>query len=140
MANNIDLNRGVERRTHQSGTAVFMYLDTPGVYLNAFGTEVAESMAGEAGFPIEKYRKERLKQERLQAAKSAIEAEFATMGGGVREVSKERNGFLLVHLGSGRYNIEDPDGNVLNAGGPIDKTAASRVFDQLAGPEKEPAA
>lgn len=109
----IDYDRGVIINNHQaSGMDVFMYVDTPGVYLNAHGTEVKESLAQEAGFPVERYARERLRRERMTKAMQAIDAELASIGT-VREVIAENKGFKAVHIGLGRHRVEDPDGGML---------------------------
>src|SRR5690554_3858011 len=54
----IDLDRGVLIRKHETtGTTIYMYFDTPGVYLNAHGGKVSEALAKQAGFDVDLYGK-----------------------------------------------------------------------------------
>lgn len=114
MPNNISYKRGVFIKTEAlSGIDVFMYVDTPGVYLNAYGTEVSEELAKQAGFDVEKYGKEKLKRERMAAAMTAIEQELQLADEQEHKVVAEKGGFKVKDLGLGRAIVEDPDGNKL---------------------------
>lgn len=118
MANRkIDYDRGVIISQHkQTGMDIFMYVDTPGVYLNAFGTPVADKLAKEAGYDVEKFGKERVKRERMKAATDAIEQELAIVNDqGVKTVVEETEGFKIIDIGLGRHFVEDPDGNKLTS-------------------------
>lgn len=126
----IDYNRGVIKRTHPlNGVAIYMYVDTPGDYLNAFGTTVADKLAKEAGFDVDVLSKQKLKRERLAQAREAIEREIDTSDV-TREMIVERNGFSVTHIGLGRYVVEDPDGTVMNPT-PLSKQIALKLFDDL---------
>lgn len=106
-------DRGVMKRSHPLGMDVLMYLDLPGEYMTAHGTPVGEDFAAQAGFPIEILRKEKVKRERMAAAKIAIEQELELQAQ-VREIVSETNGFKIIAVGLGRHQVEDPDGNTLN--------------------------
>lgn len=126
----IDYNRGVLINVHQAtGMDVYMYVDTPGVYLNGHGKPVAEAMAKEAGYPTEEYAKRRQRQERLAAAKEKIEQEFA-LEVGIHKVVREKLGFKLVDIGLERFNVEDPEGVVLHKS-PLNKAVAEKLLDHL---------
>lgn len=127
----IDYNRGVMIMTHNaSGMNVYMYLDTPGDYLNAFEGPVSEQLAKEAGYDVEKYGKEKIKRIRMAQAKEAIEAELNNADV-TNEVVREKNGFKVVDIGLGRHKVEDPDGNTLTAVY-LPKEQAFFLLDQLA--------
>lgn len=113
----IDYDRGVIISQHKaSGMDVFMYVDTPGVYLNAFGAPVSDQLAKEAGYDVEKFGKDKLKRERMAKAMTAIEAELAIADEvGKKNVVEEKGGFKIVDMGVGRHYVEDPDGNRLNS-------------------------
>ena len=126
----IDYDRGVIKRTHPlNGVAIYMYRDTPGDYLNAFGTPVSEKIAKEAGFDVALLAKHKLKRERLAQAREAIEREIDT-GELTKEIVRQRSGFSLTHIGLGRYIVEDPDGTVLTPE-PQSKQIAEKLFDEL---------
>lgn len=129
----IDLNRGVEVRKHKaSGMSVYMYRDTPGVYLNAFAKEVPEKLAAEAGFPIKEYAKRRTAKERLANAMDAIEAELAITGE-TRKILASRGGYEVLAVGLGRARILDDDGNSLTEE-PMAEDYALKLLTELAGP------
>jgi len=131
MARIIDYNRGVLINSHPTlGMDVFMYVDTPGVYLTAHGTAVSEELAHQAGYPVEQYRKERQKRDRMNAAKVAIEKELEVAV--EDKVLKERDGFKVMNLGLGRYDVVDPDGNVLHPGQHLPEATALKLLDQMA--------
>lgn len=126
----IDYDRGVTKKLHPTGVAVYMYADEPGVYRNAFGTIVSDELAEQAGYDLKQLGKLRLKRERMAAAMEAINAELES-GEIERIVVEERDGFQLVDIGYDRFNVEDPDGNVLNPV-PLTKVQAKPLFDKLA--------
>ena len=131
MPNNIDYDRGVIKRTHSSGAEIFMYKDDPGVFLNAFGTEVDEAMAREAGMNVDKYGLARKKKARMTEAMQLIDAEFSSDVNTVREVIQKRGGFTLVAIGHGRHILEDPDGNNLTPN-PLTLEEGELLFDKMA--------
>lgn len=114
MAHRIDLNRGVTMRYTSEGVEVFMYKDTPGVFLNAFGTEVSRDLAAKAGFPVDLLINERRKRERMAEAGRVIEEQF-NMSRVERKVVAERAGWKVVSLGLGRHQVLDPEGSPVNA-------------------------
>lgn len=126
----MDADRGYAMRVIDgSGVQVYMYLDEPGIFRNAFGQEVDESLARLAGFDVDRLLKERAKRERLKAAFEQIEAEMAE-GEAKQEVALERSGYTLIDLGLGRFQIKDPEGGLLTAM-PVPEEVARRLFDQL---------
>ena len=127
---NIDLNRGVTiRRQPTTGVQVFMYKDTPGVFLNAHGTEVDPELAKSAGFNTEALLKDKLKRERMAVAMSTIEEEFSS-GPAMRETVREADGFKLIAVGLGRHKVLDPDGEELHDK-PLTLEEANLLLDQL---------
>lgn len=133
----IDYDRGVSiREDPKTGVQVFMYKDTPGVYLDVFGHEVSEELAKAASFDVENLSKARQRRERMAAAMAAIAADLP-MDTDLKTV-KERDGFKIVEYGMGRHRVEDPDGNTLNTI-PLPKEQAFLLLDNLA-PEPKPAA
>lgn len=134
----IDYDRGVIIKIHQtSGMDVFMYVDTPGVFLNAFGTEIDPSIAKEAGYDVDRLLREKVKRERMAQAAKLIEQELALEEKeGVREVVAERQGFKVIDLGLGRHYVEDPEGNQLTAQ-PLPLEQAKLLLSKLT-PDKEP--
>lgn len=133
---NIDYNRGVTKKIHpKNHIAVFMYKDSPGVFLNAFGTEVDNSLAGECGFDVDKLCKEKLKRERIQQVTAMVEAEM-NQESPSRSIAEEIEGFKVIHIGMERYIVEDPDGNKLTTM-PLPLDTASKLLRQL-NPTFEP--
>ncbi len=135
MALNIDLDRGVWHKRTSSGIDVFMYIDTPGVFLNAYGTVVDDALASTAGFDVERLSTAKRRRETMDAAMRSIEDQYGSEQ--VREVNMERNGYKLVHIGLNRFNIEAPDGAKLNPR-PLTDVEAMSIFDQLVPPEHVP--
>ena len=134
---NIDLNRGVTKRIHVSGVAVYMYKDDPGKYLNAFGSEVEDELAKAAGFDVDTLGAARRKKERVAQAMSVIESEFA-QDEGTEVVVAESQGFTVVSVGLGRHNLFDPESNKLNSN-PLTEEEALRLLEQMVpkSPEQE---
>lgn len=126
----IDYNRGVMKRHHQTGVEVYMYLDTPGVYLNAFEMPVSEKLAKEAGYDVEKLGKDKLRRERMATAAALIEQELADENDMERKVEVEVNGLRLVNIGKDRFVVEDPDGARLTPV-PLTHAMAQGVFEAM---------
>ena len=112
---NVDYDRGVLIMLDPvSGMDVFMYVDSPGVYLTAHSKPVPEEIAKRAGYDVEKLAKDRLKGERKAQALRAIEEEMADEKD-MREdvVCEDASGFKVITTGMGRHHVIDPDGNQL---------------------------
>jgi hypothetical protein len=137
MANNkIDYDLGVIINIHKNtGMDVFMYVDEPGVYLNAHGDKVAQEIAAEAGYDVEKYSKARVKMDRKKQALAMIDAELADEKDVVEVALAERNGYKVVSTGLGRHHVVDPDGNRLTTF-PVSLDIAQKLFDGMAGEAK----
>lgn len=125
----IDLDRGVIIRNHSSGMQVYMYADTPGVFLNANEIEVGNQIAHEAGYDVPALARARQKREAMAAALAAVEAEFDDGSAGA--VLEERNGYRLVARGAGLFQIEDTEGSILTPR-PLSEQEACSVFNKLA--------
>lgn len=136
MAFNIDYDRGVHKRTHNStGINVYMYVDDPGVYLNEHGAVIDERFAREAGFPVDEQIKQRDLKKRLKAAHDAIMKEMQ-MAAEEKVVVEEKNGFQILDIGLGRHNILSPDGDVLTDH-PLPLEEAKKVLNMIAPDEQK---
>lgn len=110
----LDLNRGVMTKFHpQNGMRISKYIDTPGSYYTDTAEPVAPELARQAGFDVEKDMREKLKQERLAAAKRAIEAELREEEDAIAEALSGKSGFDVRHLGGGQYALFGKDGKKL---------------------------
>lgn len=112
----IDLNRGVIICIHPTGMRVNMYVDDPGVYLTIHGGTISEEIAKQAGFPVEKHAKQRIKLQRLADAKARItrDMEAEDLERDEVEVVSEVGGYRIVHIGLGRHQVQDADGSPLH--------------------------
>lgn len=134
MSKEIDYRRGVRKRVHPaSGVEIFMYKDQPGVFLNAFGKEVGEDIAHQAGYNVDKLKRAKLRQERMELARQTIEEELEASTD-ERRVVYEVGDYVLVDVGEGRTYIEDVDGNRY-VGTPMPFEQAKTVVDSMAGKE-----
>ncbi len=118
MARRIDVDRGVMiRKDHKFGIEVFMYKDTPGVFLDAHGKEVSAALAKRAGYDIERLITERKIAEAKKKAFADIEAQFRQEGAahGPTVVKETDSGYKLVDLGMNRHNVVSPDGAKMNS-------------------------
>jgi hypothetical protein len=130
LSGNIDLDRGVTLRITGDGVEVYMYKDTPGVYLNAYGTQVSEQLALRAGFDVERLAKARKRREMMKKAALMIDEELDQDDVRTKKVIVERNGFTVTSIGLGRHIIEDPDGLKITER-PLTKEEAVALFDEL---------
>jgi len=142
---NIDLNRGVTMKMHPaSGVRIYMYKDAPGVFLNAHGHEVADTLASQCGFQIKELKKQREKREALAQAATEIEAQFASeqANQNAGKVIKEKNGYKIVKYIFGRCWVYGPDGEKMHDK-PQTQQEARHLFKVLCEsptPDGEPAA
>ncbi len=129
----IDLNRGVTVKLDPTtGARVYMYKDTPGVFLNSHGHTVADTLAARCGFLIKELKKLRDKREAMSRAAAEIEAEFesekATSGTGQEKVIKEsEDGYKIVQYAFGRCWVFGPDGDKMHDK-PLTKQEAMHLF------------
>lgn len=131
----VDYDRGALIKTHPgTGMDVFMYVDTPGEYLTAHLKSVPDVIAKEAGYDVDHLAKERLRRSRKAQASAIIDKELSDDANTEEECVDVRNDFRLVSIGMGRYNVKDPDSNLLNAH-PLPKESAVRLFNAMAGDE-----
>ena len=139
MSDGIDVNRGVMIKKHPSMGLVYMYMDTPGVFLNAFGKEVPEAVAKGASFDVETLGKERLKRERMREAMTAIELELELANSAEEEnVLETRGGYRVVKLALGNAYVYDDENNKLTPIA-IPQEEAKLLLDHLVPEEKEKA-
>lgn len=130
MPVNIDVVRGVSMRKHSAtGIAVYMYIDTPGVYLNMFGQPVSEKIAAEAGFNTARDGKLREKSRLMDEYMRKVEAQLE-METGTQSVLAERGGYKVVSNGQGYARIMGEDGESLNPM-PIPEDQALALLDEL---------
>lgn len=131
----IDYDQGVYINVHPAtGMDVFMYVQKPGYYYNAFGTEVAEQLARESGFDVDTHLRARRKNEMMSDAMQKIEAELEQNNrelGKEEVVVEERGGFKIIDIGLGRHQLKSPDGDILTPI-PIPLEQAKAVFEQIA--------
>lgn len=139
MPKNIDVDRGVTIKMHEKyGMYIYMYKDTPGVYLDTFGKEVPAELAKEAGYDINKLGKSRQYMEKLNVAKAAIAAELEQPAEDApKKVVKERDGIRVVDMGRGRFLVETDEGPLTDV--PLAEDTAMGLLDTLA-PEAPKAA
>ena len=135
----IDYNRGVMKKVDQkTGIEVFMYLDMPGVYYNAFEKKVPEDTAKGADFDVAKYGKMKRQRELMAKAMNAINEQLGMEEYAEKpQVIEERNGFKIVHIGLGRHVIEDPEGGKIIER-PLTLEEAKVALDKLVLPEPQP--
>ncbi len=137
MSDGIDVNRGVMIQRHPSMGLVYMYIDTPGVFLNTFGKEIPEKIAAQAAFDVETLGKERIKRERMSEAMTAIEIELELAITAEEEnVIWERGGYRVVKLALGNAYVFDDENNKLTPI-PIPLEEAKLLLDHLVPEEKE---
>lgn len=125
----IDLNRGVTIKPGPGGLLVYMYKDTPGAYINAYGNEVPEAIAAEAGYDTDTLGKLRLKRERIASAAAQIEAELAIEAD--EKTVEERDGYKIIDYGLGRHKLLDPEGNRLTLK-PLPLEMVQKMLDTFA--------
>lgn len=134
----IDYDRGVIFCNHpQYGMDIYMYVDNPGEYITAHGMAVSEKMAKEAGFDTVKFGKLREKRRLMAIATAKIEADLQSPDI-VRDVVKEAKGLAVVHIGHGRFQVEDADHNKLHDGF-LPEEVAVKLLDDLAEKIEAPA-
>lgn len=139
MPKHISYNRGVRKRHNvKLGIDVFMYKDEPGVYRNAFGDEINEAVAKAAGFPVERLRKLRIRNERMAKAMAEIEADLdLDEDVAERKVVSEKGKYKLVSLGMGRHILEDPDGNTITKKH-LTREEGDKLLNAMAEPTPRP--
>jgi hypothetical protein len=110
----LDLNRGVMTKFHpQNGMKISQYIDSPGVYYTDTAEPVPPELARQAGFNVEKDMRNKLKNERLAAAKRQIEAEMRQEEDAIAEALSGKSGFDVRHIGGGQYALFGKDGKKL---------------------------
>lgn len=131
----IDGDRGVTiRKDRKTGVEIFMYKDTPGVFLNAYGVEVSPKLAKIAGFPVEELLVQRKKREAVDSAMAKIEAKFAS-GAGEVKVVREKDGYKVVDHGLGRFSVRGPDDTKMHdARKYLTAAEADMLFKEFVGP------
>lgn len=126
---------GLTRRFGIGGISVNMLNDNPGVWYDDNGRELSAEVAAAAGYDTEKLLKERDRLMALSVAQREIDRQFEVER--ERKVIKFRGGYRVVDLGLGNYNVEDMEGFVFNAQGPLSEQVAMTLFDKLAPPKEK---
>ena len=131
MPDAIDLNRGVTIKTDPStGARVVMYKDQPGVFLNAHGAPVADTLAARCGFPVKDLVRERRKREAMTRATAEIEEQFEEQ---MAVKTKDKvlvesdDGYKAIQQPFGRCWVYGPDGKAINDR-PLTKEEALHLF------------
>ena len=130
----VDVDRGVHFRVSALGMAIYMYVDTPGVFFNEHNRPVTPDFVIESGWPeeeVNRFLKMKRRNDARRKAMQEIDLEFAS--GGTREIICEEDGYRIVHSGNDMYNLEFEDGSIMNANGPIPLDIATRTFNKLLG-------
>lgn len=110
----LDLNRGVITKFHpRNGMKISQYIDSPGVYYTDTAELVPPELARQAGFNVEKDMRNKLKNERLAAAKRQIELEMRQEEDAIAEALSGKSGFDVRHVGGGQYALFGKDGKQL---------------------------
>lgn len=129
----INYNRGVEIRKAKNGADVYMYIDAPGVYYNANELPVHEDAAASAGFPIEENKLLYKRQMRQAEVMKLLDEEFNTQNSGDVTVVKELGGYTYINIGADRYQIKDPDGELMSKR-PMSKAEADFTWEKMVVP------
>lgn len=133
---NVDAPGGVtimRQKTNDGGMYIYMYNSQPGTYLNAHGKEIPEALAAEVGFPVDKFRKERIKREKMAQYMSQIEAELEMLSSdGEEVVLHEGNGYKIVAVNEDSANVFTSEGDKLNTT-VLPNSAAITLFEKLTG-------
>src|SRR5690606_37787061 len=106
----LDLNRGVMTKFHPSGIKVNMYLDDPGTYLDDRGQPLDEKFAIQAGFNVERDKREKLKQLKLKAYKEQLDREMRSEEEALAEAMSQSGNVDVRHIGGGQFAIFDKTG------------------------------
>lgn len=134
MTNPIDLNRGVTIKTDPStGARVVMYKDQPGVFLNAHGTEVADTLASRCGFPVKDLLRERRKREAMARSAAEIEDEYEEQKAvktKEKVLAESDDGYKCVQKPFGRCWVMGPDDKAINDR-PLTKEEALHLFKTI---------
>lgn len=106
----LDLNRGVITKFHPSGIKVNMYLDDPGTYLDDKGEQIDSKFAEQAGFNVERDRREKRKQLMLDQYKERLEREMKTEEEAIADAMSQSGKYDVRPIGGGQYALFDKDG------------------------------
>jgi hypothetical protein len=112
----LDLNRGVKTRFHPNGMKVSMYLDDPGTYLDDLGKPFPDELAKQAGFDLDKWRKEKLKLQKLAAFKKQLDQEYASAEEQLATELSRNGGHDVRAIGGGQYALFGKDGSKVMVG------------------------
>lgn len=126
----LDMSRPLMYCTHQaSGARIFMYIDAPGEYLDQHARPVPEAMAKEAGFQVDRYRKQRIFNKERAKFEDALKAQLQVSD--QVEVYKEEGDLKILHYPETGVAYIEREGVRLNDT-PIPLSTAVILFDQFA--------
>ena len=127
----IDLNRGVTIKTDPAtGARICMYKDEPGVFLNAHGAVVADTLAARCGFPVKDLLRERHKREAIARSAKEIEEEYEekmVVKTKDKVLAKSEDGYKVIQQPFGRCWVHGPDDKAINDR-PLTKEEALHLF------------
>jgi hypothetical protein len=134
----IDLDRGVTIRKHKdSGMYIYMYKDTPGVYLSQHGDVLPDKLAQLVGFDTGRLSKERDKREKMAAFSAKVTKELALAeASDAPEVIVTRGDYSVIALPGGRANVVSGSAGKLNQT-PLTRDLAMELLGALAGEEDD---
>lgn len=138
MPNMIDVNRGVEiHRDTATGIRVYMYIDKPGEYLNAFAKPVSPEFAKKAGFPVEAQLRQKIARDKIAdfTAKMAAELDVTNLTD-TAEVLVERDGYRVLKMPYGNALVVGEDNEKLTPA-PVPEQAALELLEALSPSGKQ---
>ncbi len=137
MPNSIDLDRPyLMRKATDVNMKIYMYFDQPGVYLNAHGKEIPDTIAIKAGFDVKRWAKQKYKMERMEKFREQVEAELEADDDVTEDkVLGTKAGYKIIGRPLGLADVYDPDGEKLNERA-IPVAEAELLMNMMAGDEE----
>lgn len=125
---------------HQyGGLSVYMYVDTPGVYFDVHGKEVAPALAKKAGYDTTKLGKLRAKALALEEYNERLKAELAIELEGDEEVLAEAGDWKIVALPNDRAKVVDKETGEAVTAVPMSRKDAKQLLSDLVSVNEETA-
>lgn len=113
----IDLDRGVMQRFHPSGMKITMYVGNAkgegaeyGVYYTETGQVLDPKFAADAGFDVERHKREAFKQAKMAEYKAQLDRESATEEDALAQAVSNNGNVDVRHVGGGQFAIFDKKG------------------------------
>ncbi|MCA1493857.1 hypothetical protein I6F11_23395 [Ensifer sp. NBAIM29] len=114
-----------------------MAKDEPGIYYDINGNVVSEAIARAVGHDVVKNERIRFLSEKRKQLDDELRAEMLQAVGKSNPVLVEKDGFGVVELAHGRFNVVDLDHKPINPV-PLTQEEAVRLFKLLTGDEAAP--